>query len=186
MTLFRNRFVKENGLWKMREIRTFPHFRSDYALGWGKDRQVQPTPTGAAGPDKIEQRPTALEQEHVIPAFLGPNPATGLPVAAPEGYHFAGATPLTRPPAAAPAGPAPKTDAAWYAEQHRKLSMATAWDGAENVNTAYGESIDDFQWPLMGAIFGTKGAKEVPFAGYYIGGGPYSATTALVMRSPPM
>ena len=186
VTLFRNRFVKESGLWKMREIRTFPHFRSDYAIGWGKDRQVQPTPTGAAGPDKIEPRPTALEQEHVIPAFLGPNPATGLPVAAPEGYHFAGGTPLTGPADAAPIAAAPKTDAAWYAEQRRKLAMATAWDGAENVNTAYGESIDDFQWPLMGAIFGTKGAKEVPFAGYYIGGERITNAVVAEYGPPPM
>ncbi len=31
-------------------------------------------------------------------------------------------------------------------------------------------SIDDFQWPLMGALYGRRGAKEVPFAGYYLGG----------------
>ena len=40
VTVFRNRFVKEAGLWKLREVRLYPHIRADYALGWGKSRMV--------------------------------------------------------------------------------------------------------------------------------------------------
>ena len=36
--VFRNRLVKEDGLWKIREMRVFPIFRSDYRDGWGKSR----------------------------------------------------------------------------------------------------------------------------------------------------
>jgi hypothetical protein len=125
---------------------------------------VEPAPAAAIAPDRRETAPTAEAQEHVIPAFLR---ATA--VALPAGYRLAAATPLTGP-IAAPARPAPAVTPAWLAEQRRKLAMATAWDGAENVNTAYGMYIDDFQWPQMGAIYGRQGAKEVPFAGYYLGG----------------
>ena len=45
--------------------------------------------------------------------------------------------------------------------------MATAYDGAEHVSTTYGMYADDFQWPPMAAIFGTRGAKQIPFVGYY-------------------
>jgi hypothetical protein len=169
VTVFHNRFVKEGGLWKLREARLYPHIRADYALGWGKSHMVEAAPTGDAAPDREEAMPTAEAQEHVIPAFLGPNPATGLPVGAPEGYRISAVLPLTGP-IAAPARAAPAATAAWLTEQRRKLAMATAWDGAESVQTAYGMYIDDFQWPQMGAIFGSRGAKEVPFAGYYLGG----------------
>jgi hypothetical protein len=30
--------VKEDGLWKIREMRVFPVLRSDYREGWGKSR----------------------------------------------------------------------------------------------------------------------------------------------------
>ena len=168
VTVFRNRFVKEGGLWKLREVRLYPHIRADYALGWGKSRTVEPAPDAAAAPDQREATPTADQQEHVIAAFLGPNPATGAAVAIPAGYQLAATAPLTGP-VSAPATAAPAATSSWLAEQRRKLAMATAWDGAENVTTAYGEYIDDFQWPQMGAIFGSRGAKEVPFAGYYLG-----------------
>jgi hypothetical protein len=169
VTDFRNRFVKEGGLWKLREVRVFPHLRADYAQGWGKSRQVAPDPGPAFAPDVREAAPDAEQQAHVIAAFLGPNPASGAPVAIPAGYRTAAMSPLTGA-IAAPAEAAASATPAWLAGQRHKLAMATAWDGAENVNTAYGMYIDDFQWPQMAAIYGRRGAKEVPFAGYYLGG----------------
>ena len=55
------------------------------------------------------------------------------------------------------------------ADDARRLAVATAYDGAENLNSAYGHLIDDFQWKDMAKLFGKHGAKEVPFAGYYAG-----------------
>ena len=163
VTVFRNRFVKEGGLWKMREVRLFPHIRADYAVGWGKSHMVEAAPAAAA-PDVSQPTQSAEQQEHLIPAFLG-----AAPIAAPAGYRLVATKPLTGP-IAAPVKAAPAVTPAWLAEQRRKLAMATAYDGAESVQTAYGMYIDDFQWPQMGAIFGSRGAKEVPFAGYYLGG----------------
>ena len=168
VTVFRNRFVKDAGIWKLREVRLYPHVRADYAQGWGKSLTVEPAPAADIAPDKAEPTPSAEQQAHVIAAFLGPDPATLVPVAIPLGYQLAADKPLTGP-IAVPTAATPQPTAAWMTEQRRKLAMATAWDGAENVNTAYGEYIDDFQWPQMGQIFGSRGAKEVPFAGYYLG-----------------
>ncbi len=136
VTVFRNRFVKQGGLWKLREVRLFPHIRADYALGWGKSREVATAPAAAIAPDRREPVPTANAQERVIAAFLGSNPATRAPVAIPAGYQIAAATPLTGP-IATPAQAALRATPAWLAEQRRKLATATAWDGAENVSTAY-------------------------------------------------
>ena len=48
---FRNRFVKEGGVWKIREMRRFPLVKTDIFQGWGKSRIVDPVPAGANKPD---------------------------------------------------------------------------------------------------------------------------------------
>ncbi len=48
VNIYKNRFVKEKGVWKVREMRVFPMFRSDYSQGWGKSRLGQPD---GAAPD---------------------------------------------------------------------------------------------------------------------------------------
>ena len=143
-----NRFVKEGGVWKVREMRLFPLLRSDYHAGWGR------SPGGLEG---------------IIPAFHAANPATGLKIPLPAGKRWAAVADLTGPiPAAAPAAPSLKGDAR-LADDARRLAVSTAYDAAENLNSAYGHLIDDFQWKDMAKLFGKHGAKEVPFAGYYAG-----------------
>src|SRR5690606_28419058 len=48
---FHNRFVKENGVWKIREMRRFVQMKTDVFLGWGASRLVDAAPTGAHAPD---------------------------------------------------------------------------------------------------------------------------------------
>jgi hypothetical protein len=55
------------------------------------------------------------------------------------------------------------------AELARRLARSRAYDGVENVSSAYGYYIDDFQWPQMAAIIARNGHKQSPFAGYYVG-----------------
>ncbi len=168
VTTFSNRFVKEGGLWKLRELRLFPHLRSDYAQGWGKSRLVEAAPAAALAPDVAEAAPSADQQERAMPAFAETNPATGVPINAPAGYRLTATAPLTGA-IAAPERTQVVANRAWLAEQRRKLAVARAWDGAENVSTAYGMYLDDFQWPSLAAIHGVLGSKQTPFAGYFIG-----------------
>lgn len=135
-SVFRNRFVKRNGVWKLKELRVTPLVRADYAKGWGQGGDL---PRRAAA----------------IPAFLGEQPR-GLTTASPA--------PLT--------GAAPKpvrVKAGDIADLRRRLLRSSAYEGVENVSSAYGFYIDDFQWPQMAAIFAEKGNKQSPFVGYYMG-----------------
>lgn len=163
-----NRFVKEGGVWKVREMRLFPLLRSAYHEGWGKSRLPEPAPPPALAPDRPTPTADRGGQDVVIPVFNAPNPVTKLKVALPPGKRFVAVADLTGPiPAAAPATPATGDDR--LADDARRLAMATAYDGAENVDSAYGHLIDDFKWTDMAKLFGKHGAKEVPFAGYYAG-----------------
>ena len=76
VSTFINRFVKgEDGKWRIREMRIFPLFKTDYYQGWGKSRIVGPAPDAALAPDK--PLPAADTGDNLIPAFL-PNPVTGM------------------------------------------------------------------------------------------------------------
>jgi hypothetical protein len=159
VNVFVNRFVKEGGVWKVREMRLFPFLRSDYKDGWGKNR-VQSLPS-----TQLEEGgPSQIDRAKAIPVFHAPNPVTGRKVELPPGRQWAAVKDYTGPiPAAAPAKAQDLTELA------RRLAVSTAYDGAENVNSAYGHLIDDFKWTDMAKLFGKHGAKEVPFAGYYAG-----------------
>ena len=160
VNVFRNRFVRENGLWKIREMRLTPVMAADYAKGWGNGGTL-----GAVKPP--------------MPALLGPDPATGAPVAT-GGLVVTAARPLT---GAAPVGSRPATTD--LSEIRRRLLRSQAWDGTENVSAAYGECLDDFQWPCMSGIFAKNGNKQSPFAGYYFGRDRIAgAATAMYGKTP--
>jgi len=144
ISVFRNRFVKEDGLWKLKELRIVPVMKADYHVGWGEG--------GLGGP----RRPS-------LPAFLTPNPATGNAVAT-GAETIVAATPLTGAIAASPAAPS-----RGLADARRRLRRSLAYDGVENVSAAYGYYLDDFQWTQMGQIFAANANKQSPFAGYYLG-----------------
>jgi hypothetical protein len=168
INVFDNRFVKEGGIWKVREMRIFPLVRSDYHSGWGRSRLIEPVPTGEQAPDRPVPAADSGSQEGLIPAFHGTNPVTHRKVMAPPGRRFVAVTDLTKPVATASEAHAGTTEQRLI-EAVRRLAVSKAYDGAENVNSAYGHLIDDFQWADMARLFGKHGAKEVPFAGYYAG-----------------
>ncbi len=144
VSVFRNRFVKAGGLWKIREIRIQPLLKTSYADGWGKG--------GITGSARAP-----------LPAFLGANLATGKPVDT-RGLKTVAAQPLTARIASAPAAPATS-----LADLRRRYLRSLAYDGTVNVSAAYGYYLDDFQWPGLSGIFAAKGNKQSPFAGYYFG-----------------
>jgi hypothetical protein len=160
VNVFRNRFVREGALWKIREMRITPVMVADYTPGWGSGGTL-----GAVRPP--------------MPALLGPNPATGQTVAASD-WSIAASQPITGPVSE---GLRPATTD--ISDIRRRLLRSEAWDGAENVSSAYGHCLDDFQWPCMSGIFAEKGNKQSPFAGYYFGRDRIAgAATAMYGKTP--
>jgi hypothetical protein len=164
LNVYDNRFVKVNGVWMVREMRVFPIFRSEFSQGWGKSRLPQPDGTPPDHPV-----PAGDAGDHgLVPAFVSVNPGTGKPVVLPAGHELAAATPLTGKVAAPPA-PRQGDTGKRMEEVARRLMVAQAYDGGENLAATYGDALDDYQWPVMAGIFGKHGAKQIPFAGYYFG-----------------
>jgi hypothetical protein len=147
-TVFRNRFVKEDGIWKLREMRLFPVVKAEYTAGWGKGGVAPPA-----------NRSTL--------AFLGKHPVTGKAVNV-SGLELLATKPLTGAIKASKVSPK-GSEADRLAAARVAYNRSAAYEGTANVSAAYGFYIDDSQWPEMAGIFSPQGNKHSPFAGYYIG-----------------
>jgi hypothetical protein len=137
---FKNRFVKDGGVWKLRELRRFPIMKSDVFQGWGTGRTI-------SGLD--------------VPAFLGPHPVTGKPLVPAGDAKIVATTALTG--AIAKGRPAPIT----LAEARRRLARSAAFDGVMNVSAAYGHFLDDEHPGGFIGVLATKGFKGGR-TGYYV------------------
>jgi len=162
VSTFRNRFVREGGIWKIRELRRFPLMKTDIFRGWGTSRIVDPVPDGAGAPDRAVSVADAAEPALAVPAFLGANPVTGRPVAAAGRARIVAADALTGK--IAPERPARAT----LAEIRRRLARSAAWDGIANISAAYGYYADDNIAAGFTGVIAEKGFKETPFTGYYV------------------
>jgi hypothetical protein len=160
---FHTRFVKEAGVWKIRELRRFVVMKTDIFQGWGKNRMVELAPTGSNAPDAPVRAADALAPGLAMPAFLGVHPVTGKAVKAAGKAKLVAARPLT---AAIPAG---KTASVTLAEARRRLARSAAYDGATNISAAYGYYVDDSDNGGWANTMASKGFKETPFQGYHIG-----------------
>jgi len=162
VSTFLNRFVKEDGVWKIRELRRFPLMKTDIFLGWGKSRIVEQAPTGENAPDAPLPPADIAEAGTAMPAFLAPHPVTGKQVSPAGEAKLVAASALTGPIAPGQA------KAATLEEARRRMARSAAWDGITNVSAAYGYYLDDAMPAGFGGVMATKGFKMTPFAGYYV------------------
>ncbi len=168
LAIFENRYVKQNDIWRIREMRIFPLMKTDYAQGWAKSQVVDPPPAKEHAPDRPVLASDVMSVG-AIPVFFIPNPASGKNVHLPSGTKTVGHERLLAAPAvSAPAVPSGDLDAR-ITEAERRLAISKAWDGAENMATAYGDYLDDLDFNGLGKLFALKGHKEVPFSGFYVG-----------------
>lgn len=163
LAVFRNRFVKEDGVWKFRELRRVVLMKTDIFQGWGKSRIVDPVPAGALAPDAPVAEADSAPPGLAMPAFLEMHPVTGRAVASAGSAKLVASTNLTG--AIAPGESAPVT----LVEAQRRLARSAAYDGIENISAAYGFYVDDSDASGWAGVMAADGFKQTPFQGYHIG-----------------
>ena len=163
VAVFENRLVKQGGVWRIHEMRVFPQMKADYYLGWHKSALPETAPPPSLAPDA-----PSPPQTGAIPEFFYPHPVTGKAVAYP-----AGATATARDrlaPVRAAAVPAARGSLAQrLVEARAKAAAASAYDGVENIASAFGYWIDDFQWDKSSALFTPNGRRGKYQIGFYAG-----------------
>jgi hypothetical protein len=162
------RFVKQGGVWRIREMRTFPVINTDYYQGFHKNRLPAPSPPADARPDRASPDAAAVKTWRAVADIFYPNPVTGRPAAYPAGATVVGRTRLTPAlpaPAAAPKGSIEQR----LAEARRGLKVALAYQGAENVTNAFSYWLDDFDWGKASALFHAQGWRGKYMLGFFEG-----------------
>jgi hypothetical protein len=162
------RFVKQGGVWRIREMRTFPVINTDYYQGFHKSRLAAPAPPPNARPDRPSPDAAAVKAGGAVADFYYANPVTGRPVSYPAGVQVVGRNRLT-PALAAPAAPVGGSLDSRLAEARRGLRMALAYSGSENVTNAFSYWLDDFRWDYTSALFHAKGLRGKYMVGFYEG-----------------
>ena len=168
LSIFQNRYVKQDGIWRIREMRLFPLMKTEYARGWAKSQVVDQPPAKEHAPDRPALGSDVMSGG-AIPAFFQPNPATGKPPTLPAGAKTVGHERLLPAPPTPKPTPISEDLDARLKDAERRLAVSKAWDGAENMNSAYGDYLDDLDYGALGKLFAKNGTKEVPFRGIYIG-----------------
>jgi len=95
-----------------------------------------------------------------LPARVAPDrAATALPAT----------TAYSRPAGSGRVARSPAISNGRIAAGEAQLRRAEAFAGAENVSNAFGNYIDDFDWNGLSRLFARKGAREMPYVGFYVG-----------------
>ncbi len=161
LAVFENRYVKQDGVWRIREVRIFPVMNTDYYQGWAKSALHTPAPAAPFAPDAPVRASDAMDGQ-AFPVFRDPNPGSGKPVAYPAAARIVGGGDLLSPVAVAPA---PHVT---LAEAQRELAVSKAYDGVDNISAAF-DWINDYQWDKSSALFTKDGRRQKYLVGFYIG-----------------
>jgi hypothetical protein len=153
--VYENRFVKENGVWKLQAVNYYPRVVSPYEKGWAKEGL----------------------RDYSFPAFHFTNPVTGKTPRYPkEVVHHA-----TVSIAAPKVSTVVNNDAA-LASAERSLARSIGVDATENLNSAYGYYLDESAWDSVADMMSNKGVFDLSSVGIYIG--RERARKALHLRYP--
>ena len=82
--IYENTFVKDDGVWKLKDLRYFPTFISEYDKGWASDAKPAPATSTELPPDRPPTSVYAIYPKAHIPPFHYDNPVSGLAPRYPE------------------------------------------------------------------------------------------------------
>ena len=172
--VFENKYVKQDGIWRIRSMHIYPVMRADYDKGWARGARPAPGLNREFPPDRPSTSTYEIYPAFYIPRFHYNNPVTRLPSRYPEGVTIAGV--FSDLNAAVSPGTVPDTDEATITgmekmadEVNRLVRRAIGYDACENLTSAYGYYIDDFLWDGLADLFTADGWREAPFVGVYMG-----------------
>jgi triacylglycerol lipase len=173
--IYESTFVKEDGVWKIRDLRFFPTFVTDYDEGWGKSAKPLPAASATLPPDRPPTSVYAIYPKAHIPPYHYDNMASG---AAPRyerapGRPSEAAIAAVRAPVRAVGGrvrPVAQADvAAVVAAAEQQVGRVKDYHEIDNLVSAYGYYLDKNYWNELADLFAADGSIELAQRGIYIG-----------------
>jgi hypothetical protein len=156
--VYENEYIKQDGVWKILNLRLYTTMRTTYEDGWGKTALPKPGPIPGRAPD----RPPSVEYEAYPAAFVAPfhyeNPVSGPPVYAGSAADHA----------VAPAASLAALEGELGALETR-ITRLEDTDAVERLDTIRAYYLAHSQWDNSAAIFAPDGSIEIAMRGVYVG-----------------
>ncbi len=172
--IFENEYVKKDGVWQFRSMRIYPRMLADYSRGWARGVKPVPEIGEKYAPDRFSNITWEPYPKFYIPRFHYNNPVTALPPRYPEGAFLSEAADDAK--TAMPSGTGLTVNDLSIKEMEKManeiemlIRRAIAYDASENLTSAYGYYIDQFNWDGTADLFAEDGWRELPFVGVYSG-----------------
>src|SRR4029079_3260437 len=173
---FQNTGVKDDGVWKLKDLRYFPTFISDYDLGWGKDAQPAPTASKDLPPDRPPTSVYAIYPKAHIPPYHYDNPVSKLAPRYPEARARptdaaikAIRAPVDASKAARGSRSQPKDVEALVAQAEQQVGRGKDFYEIDNLIDGYGYYLDKNLWTDLANLFSEHGTIELAQRGVYVG-----------------
>jgi acetyl esterase/lipase len=192
--IYNNTFVFEDGVWKIKSLRYYPSFISDYDKGWAQDAQAPAGPSEAVPADRGPSARYQIYPRANIPPYHYDNPVTDTPPRYPLEAgrpSRAALSSVRRDVRAARRGTAPALEGQTAAvagviaaSRDESISQAidrtltgierTVWavkdqHELENLKNTYGYYLDKNLWNDLADLFAEGGSMELAQRGRYIG-----------------
>jgi acetyl esterase/lipase len=171
--VYENTFVKQDGVWKLKDLRYFPTFITDYDSGWANDAKPVPAASAELPPDRPPTSVYAIYPKAHIPPYHYDNPVTGAPPRYPEARgrpSDAAIAAIRAPVRAARSRTSESGDTAEIvAEAERMIGRVKDYDEIANLISAYGYYLDKNLWNDLADLFADRGSMELAQRGAYVG-----------------
>ncbi len=172
--IYENSYVRQDGKWKIRSLRFYPTFISDYEQGWAQDAQQPPGVSAELPPDRPPSDVYEIYPAAHIPPYHYRNPVTGAEPAYPRGagrpspQAIAAATAPVQ--AARVDGPRSFGDIeSTLAEAERLIARVKDYHEITNLEYAYGYYLDKNLWSDLADLFAEESSMELAQRGAYVG-----------------
>ena len=156
---YENDYVKEDGVWKIENLRVFPRMYTPYEDGWGKTALPAPSFTSDLEPDRGPSAPHSPYPAVPTPSFHYENPVTGNPVFDGTPAEFA----------AEIGGANLDQVAAALESADRRIGLLEDAAAIERLHSVYGYYLARNQWDDLAGIFADDGTIEIALRGIYVG-----------------
>ena len=153
---YENDYVKEDGVWKIQNLRSFIRMYAPYEDGWGKTALPAPSYSSTLEPDRPSELAHAPYPAVPDPAFHYPHPVTGAVQTSTDGVELEIPADLD-------------AVAALLAGAERRIGLLEDADQIERLHSTYGYYLARYQMDNLAALFADDGTIEIALRGVYVG-----------------
>lgn len=156
--VYENDYAKEDGVWKIRDMRLYITMYAPYEDGWGTTALADPWPANDVAPSRAATGDHAPYPAVSVAPFHYPNPVTGGPVYRDTPADFA----------AEPAADARMLERTLESLDTR-IGLLEDLDAIERLHVIYGYYLARNEWDNLAATFSSDGSIEIAMRGVYVG-----------------